>query len=480
MHLLSLIGVARRCEKRYTLFATRQLLVVALTPGNLQNTECMPNKKDGLENETVGQRVRRLRKARHLTQVDLSGPGVTNAHVSRIETGDRQPTLGALRQIARKLGVPAEYLEHGIDVTTREELELTLTDIELRVRLEADTESVERDAKALVTRAESEGEPDVVARARATLGMALASSGRLADAILELEAAAQHPLIRPELFPDVYTTLIASYRQSGRSDEAVVACERTLDQVAPENGPLRMLLATHLSHALSDLGEFERAKVVLEQYGGDFEQSDPYAQARMHWGLARVAAMRNERRLALRHMRQAITLLRGTEDTIRLAGAHIVCAQILLWGGTTAGVEKHLGAARALLPSHAEAGDHGTLRGLEALLAARHRDFEEARQAAEEALFLMPEHTPEIAPALYAKALAAAGEGDYEIADEAYRSVLDLAKRSELWQEAALIARDWSDMLRWAGRPYDSDQAAGDADRYASEAQKRARQLNSA
>ncbi|MGA9761147.1 MAG: helix-turn-helix transcriptional regulator [Gaiellaceae bacterium] len=440
----------------------------------------MTNKEDGPEVETTGQRIRRLRKAQHLTQIDLAGPGISNAHVSRIETGARRPSLGALRQIARKLGVPVEYLEHGVDVTTREELEIALTDLELRVRLEADSESVGRDTQELIRRAEREGEPDIAARARAALGMAAASSGRLADAIRELEAASSHPLIRPELFPDVYTTLIACYRQSGQSEEAVIACERTLEQIAPENGQLRMLLATHLSHALSDLGEFERAKIVLEEFVGDFEPDDPYAQARMHWSLARVAAMQNERRLALRHMRQAITLLRGTEDTIRLAGAHLVCAQILLWGGTTVGVEQHLRAARALLPAHAEAGDRGTLRGLEALLAARNRHFAEARQAAEEALFLMPEHTPEMAPALYAKALAATGEAEYEIADEAFKSVLGLAERSELWQEAALIARDRANMLRWAGRPYDSERAARDSDRYASEAGKRAHQLEGA
>jgi len=440
----------------------------------------MTEGEDRLGDEAIGQRIRRLRKVQHLSQVNLSGPGVTNAHVSRIETGARQPSLKALRHIARKLGVSIEYLEHGIDVTTREELELSLADLELRIRLEPDTESVERDIEALIPRAQREGELDIVAKARAALGMAAASSGRLADAIRELEAAVAHPLIRPDLFPDVYATLIACYRQSGRFEEAVVACDRTLGQTAHENGPLRMLLATHLSHALSDLGEFERARAVLEEHAGDVKQSDPYAQARMHWSLARVAAMQDERRLALRHMRQAITLLRGTEDTIRLAGAHLVCAQILLWGGTAAGVAKHLRAARALLPSHAEAGDHGTLRGLEALLAARQHRFKEARQAAEEALSIMPEHTPEIAPALYAKALATAGEADYDIADEAFKHVLELATQSKLWQEAALIARDWADMLRWAGRPYESERAARDAERYASEAQKRVRQRNTA
>jgi tetratricopeptide (TPR) repeat protein len=82
----------------------------------------------------------------------------------------------------------------------------------------------------------------------------------------------------------------------------------------------------------------------------------------------------------------------------------------------------------------------------------------------------MPEHTPESAPALYAKALAATGEADYEVAEEAFGRVLDLAIRSRLWQEAALIARDRADMLRWAGRPYESQRAAREAERYASKA----------
>ena len=471
-------GNGRRCEKRCTIFVTRQLLAIAVTTDNVPSTLRVMNGQGGLEGETVGQRIRRLREERRLSQLSLSGPGVSNAHISRIEAGTRQPSLEALRYIAHKLGVPVEYLEHGLDLTRREEFELALGDLELRIRLGSDTESVEHDTEALIRRAGREGELDLVAKARAALGMANAASGRLTEAIAELESACSHPLIRPELYPDVYASLIACYRRSGRFDEAVVACEHTLAQTAPENAPLRMLLATHLSHALSDLGEFERAREVLEEHAGDCERSDPYAQARMHWSLARVAAMKDERRLALRHMSQAIALLRGSEDTIRLAGAHLVCAQILLWGGTTAGVPKHIRAARALLPADAEAGDQGTLRGLEALLAARQRRYRDARQIAEEALSIMPEYTPEVAPALYAKALAAAGEADYDTADEAFGRVLELATRSKLWQEAALIARDWAETLRWAGRPGESERIARDAERYVNEAKKRANSLD--
>ncbi len=63
--------------------------------------------------ETVGARIRRLRKERGLSQRDLAEPGVSYAYVSRIEAGARRPSLTALRKIAAKLGVTALELETG-------------------------------------------------------------------------------------------------------------------------------------------------------------------------------------------------------------------------------------------------------------------------------------------------------------------------------------------------------------------------------
>lgn len=65
--------------------------------------------------ETIGQRVRRLRLERGLSQRELREPGVSYAHVSRIEAGTRQPSLKALRTLANRLGVTALYLELGSD-----------------------------------------------------------------------------------------------------------------------------------------------------------------------------------------------------------------------------------------------------------------------------------------------------------------------------------------------------------------------------
>jgi transcriptional regulator with XRE-family HTH domain len=63
--------------------------------------------------ETLGQRVRRLRKARGLSQRDLAAPSVSYAYISRIEADMRIPSVKALRQIANTLGVTVEHLETG-------------------------------------------------------------------------------------------------------------------------------------------------------------------------------------------------------------------------------------------------------------------------------------------------------------------------------------------------------------------------------
>ncbi len=63
--------------------------------------------------ETLGQRLRRLRLLRELSQRELSTEHVSYAYISRIEAGQRRPSVRALREIAPKLGVSAHYLETG-------------------------------------------------------------------------------------------------------------------------------------------------------------------------------------------------------------------------------------------------------------------------------------------------------------------------------------------------------------------------------
>jgi transcriptional regulator with XRE-family HTH domain len=59
----------------------------------------------------LGQRIRRLRRQRGLTQVELAVHlGLTRPHVARIERGDYDVHLSTLQTIARGLGVSMSRL----------------------------------------------------------------------------------------------------------------------------------------------------------------------------------------------------------------------------------------------------------------------------------------------------------------------------------------------------------------------------------
>src|SRR3954465_14483279 len=118
--------------------------------------------------ETIGQRLKRLRLERGLSQRELAAPGVSYAYISRIEAGTRQPSVKALRRLAAKLGVTAEYLETGSPLRPGEERGLLLSDLELAVRLGGSLEA-EVPLQALVEEALEAGDRAAALRARVAL-----------------------------------------------------------------------------------------------------------------------------------------------------------------------------------------------------------------------------------------------------------------------------------------------------------------------
>lgn len=64
--------------------------------------------------ETMGQRVRALRKARNLTQVELAAETeLSRAHLAKIETDGDLPGRDALVSLSRFFGVSLDYLQDG-------------------------------------------------------------------------------------------------------------------------------------------------------------------------------------------------------------------------------------------------------------------------------------------------------------------------------------------------------------------------------
>lgn len=73
-------------------------------------------RRHSVNNPAIGQRVLQARTAAGISQRELSSKTVyTAAYLSRIENGDRTPSLAVLRAYAPVLNVTAAWLETGRD-----------------------------------------------------------------------------------------------------------------------------------------------------------------------------------------------------------------------------------------------------------------------------------------------------------------------------------------------------------------------------
>ena len=63
----------------------------------------------------VGRRLKDARLAAGLSQRQLSFPGCSAAYISRLEAGDRVPSLQLLRKLAQKLNADEQYLATGVE-----------------------------------------------------------------------------------------------------------------------------------------------------------------------------------------------------------------------------------------------------------------------------------------------------------------------------------------------------------------------------
>lgn len=63
--------------------------------------------------ETLGQRIRKLRQARGMTLRQVAGEDFSRAFLNQVEMGRSQPSTRVLRVIASRLDAPIDYLVEG-------------------------------------------------------------------------------------------------------------------------------------------------------------------------------------------------------------------------------------------------------------------------------------------------------------------------------------------------------------------------------
>jgi transcriptional regulator with XRE-family HTH domain len=406
--------------------------------------------------ESIGQRLRRLRLERQLSQRELASPGVSYAYISRIEAGARRPSVKALRQLARKLGVSVEYLETGSDLRDVDERELHLADAELELRLADNPGNALDVVQGILADAIAAGDSTSALRARVALGLAEARAGNNSAAAERLEAAIGSDLLSPAQRPDVYATLGQCYAALGQPQRAVDLFETCLARVTeegPDDTTTQVRFSTYLSYALSDLGDLSRAEGVLDDALAQAEQvTDPYTRVRLYWSLARLNEIRNQPAAALEYIRRAIALLEVTEDTLHLARAHLLCGTIMISQGKAEEAGTQFDAAERMFGPKPDPLDLANLRADQARRAGLLKRPEEAERLAREALAALGKDHPAeqgVALAILADALAQQQKSE---ADETFEQSVELIEKHGRQVEKADTLRAWARYLRKSGR----------------------------
>jgi tetratricopeptide (TPR) repeat protein len=274
--------------------------------------------------KAVGERLKAARERAGLSQRQLSFRGCSPAYISRIESGDRIPSLQLLRELGRRLGVSEDYLATGAAGPDSRSDELMQADVALgldELDLASDLYS------EMLASAAAQGES---AEAYAGLGQVAFRRGDPREAIRLLEQASG--LTDPARQAAVAETLGRAYAMVGELESAIGVFESSLEDAEGRRDDLEIMrFAVLLAYALIDTGNLGRAEELLGRALAIAGKSqDPLVRAKLYWSQSRLHAERDDQDTAARYARRALEILRLTEDTYRIARAHQLLAYIEL------------------------------------------------------------------------------------------------------------------------------------------------------
>lgn len=369
----------------------------------------------------VGQRLREARERAGLSQRQLSFPGCSPAYISRIEAGDRIPSLQLLREMGRRLGVSEDYLATG---TERDDM-TGLIDAEIALRLDEADEAGAKFQEALERAVSAEER----ARALAGLGQLAFRQSNPREAVARLEEARR---VAPDDLPEhpVWAdTLGRAYAMLDNMDAAIAIFRESLEAAERRDDPVESVrFAVLLANALIDKTEFDEAEQLLERTLELAPDSrDPIFQARIFWSHSRLHTFQKNSATAARYARRALELLELTEHTYYAARAHQLLAHIELDRNHPDEALDLIRQGIAMLADSGTKVDHALFRLEEARALLQLGERDEAAAIAMESAGVLADASP-----------FEAGRG-YTVVAEVFQELGDTAKARELYELAAEI-----------------------------------------
>ena len=264
-------------------------------------------------------RLRAARERAGLSQRALARGICTPAYISRLEKGERIPSLQLLRRLAERLDADADALASGVPAIAGD----PLVDAELAMRF-GESEDAERMFREIL----EQGNRRSRARALTGLGRLAFERGDHRAAIELLEEAAESP----QSADAVAETLGRAYAMAGELESAIAVFERAQKRASEREDAVDTLrFSVLLANALMDATNFGRAAELLGDAIVAVESlRDPILRARLWWSQSRLHALQDEPEIAARYARRALETLELTEHALYAARAHQLLAHIEL------------------------------------------------------------------------------------------------------------------------------------------------------
>ena len=343
--------------------------------------------------DALARRLREARRRAGISQRALARGICTPAYVSRLEKGERIPSLQLLRQLGERLGVDADELASGIP----RGMDDPLLEAELSVRLgEAEH------AEVLFAEALERGERATRARALTGLGQLAFDRGDHRKAIALLEDAAATST-SPSHNAQLTDTLGRAYAMLGELDSAIHLFETALEAATEDDDTVEVVrFSVLLANALIDSGNYSRAAELLNDVlARTADSADPIVRARLWWSQARLYEAQGDVQTAARYARRALETLEATEHTLYAARAHHLLAHIELDRGKPQEALELLDRGFPLIEQSGNRYEQASFRLERARALAQLERREEAAAAAMEASGLLADVSPADAARAY-------------------------------------------------------------------------------
>jgi len=279
----------------------------------------------------VGRRIRQLRQQLGLSLRQIAGPGCSPGYLSRVERGQRVPSVSVMADLADKLGVTLEDLG-GRDIRTRIP-ETRLLDVELAARM-GDAAAAEQVRRALddASRIGDRRAESRLLEVRAQLAAAARRDGEAARLCEDAIRAAPGPATS-RARPALHETLGRAYAGLGRMDRSIEVLRTALAEALaePADPGLAVRFGVLLASAYTDAGQADEAFRTLEAISaGRDVLRDPVELARLEWAISRTYAEDGQTDLAERYARRVVAALEAGEHLQLLGRSYMLLGSILL------------------------------------------------------------------------------------------------------------------------------------------------------